>query len=1032
MTDANGVVIQDITYHTDGSATVDLIDENGQLNGTQTLNAAGAVTSLRLYDDAGAEVYFQTYAANGDAGSIFLPGGHELTLTEAAGSLGSTIGNLLGGNSILARVGASTAISTIAKLFASGVESGALSGLATAIGTDGLTGLDKFVTGGFGAANGGNFSIGGTIVDGIGSGLSSILVAEAAHALHLKGIGAVAFNSVAGTVTGTLTTAFVKNAFNALTSGGSQTVTLSAESLFAGVDPTKMIANIETGLAGALGSWVASTIMPARTQGAQIGDQLGSTIGTLAATAITAGAEIGSVVPIIGTFVGALVGALAGTAIGQLIDPFKPLQVSVVMGASGGGFAPLASGAWGSGTQNANAALQAQWLYANAVGAIADVSNQMVALTGATVTGLSGSGQVTFQQVGKNIITTTADVTNPNQGWDWISADGGKQGTIDWARAINEDAMSLLKFGDLVNGDPIMVAALAAASRLDNDVTAVAADMTVAQDYKKYLEKADLINEMIAANPDTAYAAGWIATLARAEELGLNKIADQTGWKARFDVDALGVGRETITDAAGTIKEVAVFKTDGSQRIYQYFNQQTITANFQEIRVADGASVIVNGIGNRIIGANGVNIVANGAFNSIVVDGDDSTLSAYGFGSTITAHGNGDVIAGLGGGASASLNGGANVVSQTGAVAMLPTPWGFYLPIPLVSATTAQQFNAIMASNIAVTIGDNSMVNLNGSGDNITAGSNVLLAINGNANHSILGPASYAIVNGSGNWTSLGNNASANINGDANTTFMGSGSGATISGSGNGTLLGDWSWANIGGNNDWTSLGAHSYVQIDGSGNWTQLGDGSTALINGNYDTTYLGAGSGATVNGVSDGTQLGDWSWAHINGVGDWTSLGSHSNAIINGTGDWTQLGDDSGANINGTNDTTYLGSGSGAVVGGSLNGTTLGNWSWANIIGTGDATRLGSDSYANITGASNQTTLGSGSHADLLSWYNNLIMGLNSSASVTGFYNNVTTGASSSVTIAGGIWNTVDVGAGSSVNLGPWGTLFNNLTQH
>lgn len=50
-------------------------------------------------------------------------------------------------------------------------------------------------------------------------------------------------------------------------------------------------------------------------------------------------------------------------------------------------------------------------------------------------------------------------------------------------------------------------------------------DLQVPEDHLTYLRNADVINALIAAEPDTPFAAGWIITLQRAEELGLTSAA---------------------------------------------------------------------------------------------------------------------------------------------------------------------------------------------------------------------------------------------------------------------------------------------------------------------------------------------------------------------------------------------------------------------------------------------------------------------------------------------------------------------------
>ena len=60
-------------------------------------------------------------------------------------------------------------------------------------------------------------------------------------------------------------------------------------------------------------------------------------------------------------------------------------------------------------------------------------------------------------------------------------------------------------------------------------------DLSVAQDYENYLNNREAINALIAANPDSAFTAGWIATFARVNELGLNHTApaiSSAGWSA--------------------------------------------------------------------------------------------------------------------------------------------------------------------------------------------------------------------------------------------------------------------------------------------------------------------------------------------------------------------------------------------------------------------------------------------------------------------------------------------------------------------
>ena len=68
-------------------------------------------------------------------------------------------------------------------------------------------------------------------------------------------------------------------------------------------------------------------------------------------------------------------------------------------------------------------------------------------------------------------------------------------------------------------------------------------NFSVAQDYARYLSDVNSINSLIAAAPDSAFSAGWIATLASAEELGITK-RNASDWIGGWNVflDEMGDG----------------------------------------------------------------------------------------------------------------------------------------------------------------------------------------------------------------------------------------------------------------------------------------------------------------------------------------------------------------------------------------------------------------------------------------------------------------------------------------------------------
>ncbi|MDA5193673.1 cadherin domain-containing protein [Govanella unica] len=60
-------------------------------------------------------------------------------------------------------------------------------------------------------------------------------------------------------------------------------------------------------------------------------------------------------------------------------------------------------------------------------------------------------------------------------------------------------------------------------------------NITSAQDYSRYLANSTAINALIIAEPDSAFAAGWIITIAQANELGLTK-RSATDWTGGFSI----------------------------------------------------------------------------------------------------------------------------------------------------------------------------------------------------------------------------------------------------------------------------------------------------------------------------------------------------------------------------------------------------------------------------------------------------------------------------------------------------------------
>jgi Ca2+-binding RTX toxin-like protein len=78
----------------------------------------------------------------------------------------------------------------------------------------------------------------------------------------------------------------------------------------------------------------------------------------------------------------------------------------------------------------------------------------------------------------------------------------------------------------------------------------------VAKDYRAYLESISVINEVIASDPKSEFAAGWIVTLLRAQELGLNR-GSADDFRGGFRANLAGLGLEDKLDWAPDLDPAA-------------------------------------------------------------------------------------------------------------------------------------------------------------------------------------------------------------------------------------------------------------------------------------------------------------------------------------------------------------------------------------------------------------------------------------------------------------------------------------------
>jgi hypothetical protein len=519
LTDAQGAPIGSFSELPDGgNAIVDFDAEHVQ-------NWNRQVTG---YDSDGNLDFQVTRLDDGNIGSVQRDG-QPLQLGDLGAALGSQLGQRLGGNSLVAQAIGGTLIGAIGQQIGQSLQYGT------------SFSLEQVVVDAEGQLHPG---FGGSLSSQAAGQISSLLIAELAHSLHLNGFETGLLQSVGGSIT----TQLVSNLGNFLASGGS-----NADLLFQGFSSAGFFTNMSGNIAGFFADQLAHEIVLPQNQAGSIGGQIGGAIGAWLGTLIP--------IPLIGTAVGRFLGEIGGTLVGNLAGdgPKSSLQINV--DETGHLFVTPAHEENGG---NAQAFQQIADHQAKVVNALMDFMG-----AGIDRSHSPGAGLAYFQE-GQHF---------------WVN---GKNGLLfgvgpvsdmhQIEPMVNKGLMSLLTNIDTTGGDVLMrrafenakaVADVPAAapnpggeptafgtpgaSPPTENASAFATALMVAHDYRTYLDNAPLINIVMAAAPESSFTAGWALTLLKARELGLDQasakdfqggmlanlgtrgIADKLDWAPDYD-----------------------------------------------------------------------------------------------------------------------------------------------------------------------------------------------------------------------------------------------------------------------------------------------------------------------------------------------------------------------------------------------------------------------------------------------------------------------------------------------------------------
>ncbi|WP_053078331.1 calcium-binding protein, partial [Methylobacterium tarhaniae] len=471
---------------TDGNGTTDLVKRIKTIPREELLGPQDKVVWEEIYQGTST-----VPSEKKIIGIEYAPG--TLQGEEAGRTLGSVLGHAIGGSNIFAQVGSATITSTLLQNVGELLHKGVDLSLLSLDGHD-VSPLEAAVTDTF--KDFGKDLVGNAKVQAL-SALSGVLVGEIADALNLQGFERGLFSTVGNTVTNqVLTNVAMMTGVMEVPS----TVVRENLNLLSGFDAVNMATNVANSLGGFFGSQLGQkAVRPHNEQASLFGSAasaVGAYIGTLTGLPI-----IG---PMIGSFIGQTLGTMAGNAFADddrqvhmamqttadgLLQPSQP----IIRDNADQKFITLASTLAGSIQQHVNDTYTGSNLRIDLNHKYTDFS----------------LGMYIDKDSNRKIYSVNGDFVASQESMTGLIA-----GSVDYV-FTNSNA---------VGGDLFARRAYAASHK--EGLTRLSFDLQVAQDFKKYLANTSLINSVIADSPESSFSAGWIATLQRALELGLNKLVD--------------------------------------------------------------------------------------------------------------------------------------------------------------------------------------------------------------------------------------------------------------------------------------------------------------------------------------------------------------------------------------------------------------------------------------------------------------------------------------------------------------------------
>jgi Ca2+-binding RTX toxin-like protein len=468
-------------------------------------------------------------------------------------------------------------------------------------------------------------------IKGAGTGaLSAYLVAELVNALGMEGVFGEGLQTI-----GTTIVKQIANNLAAIAQG-------SNISVFQGVaNPTALA----SAAASFLGSKLADEVVTFNSIGGQIGSSLGSALGAWQSANFLLVAGLNPATFALAVLNVALMKILGG-AIGSLFGGTPRAGADVAWDEDVGIFAVENVYARKNGSKETAESMAYS---------VASFLNGVLSMTGGSLANPTAVQTGNYGHRGDTIVyrpysTRDKDAITARFKGKTAGEDAVKHGLY---QALT-DSNFTLRGGDVFVKRAFYnsLSTMPAADKLDLQV--LAADLKIAADYGRYVDNSFYINTIIAAEPSSVFAAGWVITLARADELQIGKRA-ASDWAGGFTYlldETLGRSAAALSfvldSRAGDSRTYILTNAEG---IYEGYFSDTISADDQTLvqGTANADNIRVTHRSTRVDGTmvlGGIGWIENTV--GLTVNGQAATESsiAIDVAATIDGGGGNDVIHG--------------------------------------------------------------------------------------------------------------------------------------------------------------------------------------------------------------------------------------------------------------------------------------------------------------------------------------------------------------------------------------------------